>query len=424
VGAELVLVVSYSVPLPAAAPQTALTLPLVWLDQFTETETTVRVWAGPHPTGIRIPVRVNGPWSEIAPQAVRDIPDFPAMSFVASGIDVPLELLVEDVAGGPLARLAIDRIWIQALVEDTGRQGYRIRALLRSVHSQNVDLELPLPPAVCQFQAFIDGRRLTWITPDPLGSPRTVRLRLEAEPTRAIRVLELMYAVGAGTKSASPWSVTLAPPRWSDDAIVPAARWQIGFADGRAAVTLDRAEFVQQWVWDRGLVRPQPIWTTPVLSRWFAGDARFSELEVSGEDTTLAAVAAADKPIHFLTVSRALAWIVCSLSIIGLGAALSMLSARARPIIAVGIALAAACLALLAEQAMTAFITFAQPGLLMLILLGIARYVLTKRNSRQSVFLPRGVRPGLPPVVNGPNGRSAVRRRPEPTTVDAPAAPN
>jgi hypothetical protein len=73
-----------------------------------------------------------------------------------------------------------------------------------------------------------------------------------------------------------------------------------------------------------------------------------------------------------------------------------------------------------ADQATGVFLTFAQPGALMLIPVGITRFVLRKRDGRNPAFLPRGKRPESLHVLNGSSTHSLHRLRKEPTTVDAP----
>jgi hypothetical protein len=398
-------------------------IPLVWLDQFTAMETTVRIWPGPNSGSLRVAERAHGPWSEIAPQAVRESPELPSLALVATGIDLPLELVLEDVAGGPLTGTVLTRIWNQVLVNEQGQQLYRIRGLLQATHAQNVDVELPVSPAAGQFQAMLDGKRLSWTVPDPAGAGQSVRLHVTAEPNHSVRVLEMTYSIDAASGRASPWIVTLLPPRWGANAIVPPAWWQIGFADGRAALALTTgADFACQWIWDRGLLRTRPALTNTALSRMFADIDRSGDLEATGDDTALVALTAAQAPMRFFTVPRSLAWLICSLGVIACGFALVTLSGRARLLLAGGIVLAVAALAIVADQAITTIFVFSEPGLVMLIPLGLAWFMLHKLNRRQPVFLPRGVRPEAVPVMNG-TGAHKSHGRLEPTTVDAPVGP-
>jgi hypothetical protein len=268
----------------------------------------------------------------------------------------------------------------------------------------------------------VDNKRLTWTVSSAPGSERAVRLRIDPDATRSIRILEFTYAIGPASHQGGSWLLTLAPPRWPADAVLPAARWQIGFADGRAALALNSsAEFAQLWTWDRGLLRSQPSWTSTMLSRWFVGDARFGDLDVSGEDTTLVAVAASDEPIRFLAIPRSVAWITASLCAIAVGLGLLTLQRRPRALLAACCLLAIVSLVLVAEQAAGVFLTYAQPGMLMLIPVSITRLVLRKRHNQHAAFLPRGMRPERRYFANGSGAHGARGRRKEPTTVDAPA---
>ena len=123
---EAALAVIYTVPLPDTAANTAVAMPLLWLDEFTNVETTVRVWAGPHAEGVRVPRRFIGPWSEIPPQAIAALPELPALSAVTVQARAPLELVLDDAPGGPGTGAWFNRFWNQVLIEENGRQVYRI----------------------------------------------------------------------------------------------------------------------------------------------------------------------------------------------------------------------------------------------------------------------------------------------------------
>jgi hypothetical protein len=407
---ETVLAVTFTIPLPDAAANTSVATPLLWLDEFTNVETTVRVWAGPHAKGIRLPRRFVGPWSEIPTQAIGAVSELPALSAVTVQSRAPLELVLDDVAGGPGAGAWFNRFWNQVLIEESGRQVYRIRAALRSTRGQYIDVQLPIATSAAQLLVQLDQKRVTW-TARP-SDDRIARFRVDVDPNRVVRILEVTYSIPATQKS-HPWFVTLAAPVWLGDAIVPPARWQIGFAEGRAAISLDAAaDFVQQWSWDRIMLRPQPAWTTSALSRWFFNDSRTAESDEQGAEAALVALAPADGHLQFFTVPRTIAWIGSSLGIVALAALLFALRGKARVIFAISLAVLIALTALLSDQAIGVLISFAQPGLIVLLAFALAALLLRSIDHRSAVFLPRGMIPQ--------STESRIRRR-EPSTIDAPA---
>ena len=335
---ETTLAVTFTVPLPDAAANTAVATPLLWLDEFANVETTVRVWAGPHADGIRLPRRFVGPWSEIPPQAVGALFELPALSAVTVQSRAPLELVLDDVAGGPGTGAWFNRFWNQVLIEESGRQLYRIRAALRSTRTQYIDIQLPIATSVAQLLVQLDQKRVTWAARP--SDDRIARFRVDVDPNRTAHILELTYSIPATQKS-HPWFVSLAAPIWLGDAIVPPAHWQIGFAEGRAAIALDAtADFMQQWTWDRIMLRPQPAWTTSALSRWFFNDSRTAESDEQGAEAALVALAPADGQLQFFTVPRTIAWIGSSLGIVVLATILFALRGKARVVFAISLACA------------------------------------------------------------------------------------
>ena len=116
--------------------------------------------------------------------------------------------------------------------------------------------------------------------------------------------------------------------------------------------------------------------------------------------------------MQFFTVPRTLAWIGSSLAIVVLATILFALRGKARVAFAISLAVAIALTALLSDQALGVLISFAQPGLIVLLAFALAALLVRSIDRRGAVFLPRGMIP-----------QSTVPRigRREPSTVDAPA---
>jgi hypothetical protein len=435
-GRDHTLALAYSFPLPGAEPprgyteaatppaRPPVTVPLVWLDPGQRCETVVRVWAGVTPTGSLLPVLAEGPWMELPTQVVPDYPSLPTLVLHGSGPGLPLSLHLTDGSPGPGTSLVVERIWVQALMDEDGQQAYRTRCLVRPQHVHFLDVELPAPPAAVQFAALLNGKRLNWQTVET----RTARLRLEPDPGRYPQTLELTYLVLHGrTEMArgSRWQVTLVPPRLRGLVFIGPLRWQVGMASGDLAVSLDDdLDFETRWDWRRGLLGPQPAWTAAALQRWFFTDARPQASEADptdGMETTLVAWQPAPEPLRFLVVSRPLALLVGSLAVVGLGlAAACWVGPRGRLIGAVVLAGVLTWFGVTYPQPLTVLLYVAQPGLAVLVVVLGTRWLLQRRYRRQVLFLPSLAHPQTSGSSSGRGGGNRARR--EPTTIDAPAA--
>jgi hypothetical protein len=318
------------------------------------------------------------------------------------------------------AEPTIERLWQQVFVSEDGEQTYRLRGLVRTTGSREIEIGLPGSPNDTRFQATLDGKRMQWIVANRGEPSSVVRLRIDPDAERPQQVLDLTYHLPAEFEGMATWMVILRPPTWISP-IAPATRWQIGFGGKGVPISLDRdPKYLQHWRWEYGTYRPQAAWTTATLSRWLVGDVRLSDSETSGSDSELVAAAHPSQPLRFLLVPRAFLWLVCSLFVLVVGAATAILGGKGRAILWCLMLLGTAGLVLLYPQALGVVFTFAQPGFLILLLILVVWAVTHRRSQRESVFLPRGVRPGV--ASNGESRSvSAIRRMPEMSSTNVPS---
>jgi hypothetical protein len=423
-GRDHTLTVAYSFPLPPGPDRPPVPVPLVWLEPGPRCETAVRVWAGVTPTGSLLPALADGPWTELPPEAVPGYSSLPALVLNGAGPGLPLALSLSDAGPGPGTSLLVERIWVQALVDEDGQQAYRTRCLVRPQHTHYLDVELPAPPTAIQFAAALDGKRLGWHS----AEGRAVRLRIDPDPGRTAQVLELTYLLLQGRSDlsrGSRWQMTLVPPRLRGPVFAGPLRWQVGLTSGDLPVYLgDTADFEQRWGWQRGLLAPQPAWSAGALQQWFFADARPASGEADpadGLETALVAWQSAAEPLRFVVVPRSLALLAGSLAVLALGLAAARWTGP-RLLVGGAVALAAAAvwLGVTHPQPLAGVLYAVQPGAAVLaVVLGI-RWLLQRRYRRQVLFLPSFTRqPGPGSSLTRGNG---ARARREPTTIDAPAS--
>lgn len=413
---ETIATVIYSFPLTGSAAQRTEELPLVWLDQFADVETDVLIWSGALTNGDRRPTHAVGPWTEMAPPIVADMPAIPSMALHGSGADLPLAITIDDDSRA-LSQIMVERLWVQALVDQDGRQSVRIRGLLRTPSAQTLQLTLPRPATESQFQASLDGKRLSFAPGDQ--GDTSIRLRIDSDAARTSRVLELTYVLAPTSVGGGRFLRRIETPNWHTATPLPIARWQIGVGDDHAALFLGSAEGVENWSWERGFWESQPRWTSSSLSKWLIGDGRYGDIEGAGAGSSLTAIGKLGVPISIVLVPRSAAWLVCSLAILGFG----IVVLKSRPGIRFGIVVGAmALIGILAAvhwQFVAALALYAQPGMLILALMLAGHWTLD-RWRRPTVFQSVGAwsgRPTLPIASAQPEARDSQTGEDEPDLI-------
>jgi hypothetical protein len=327
--------------------------------------------------------------------------------------------------------LVVERVWVQAVVDADGQQAYRTRCLIRPQQTHYLDVELPAPPAGIRFAALLEGKGLPWTTGDGPGG-RFVRLRLDsADVAQGPQHLDLVQLLPP--RAGSRWDVTLTPPRLRGPVFIGPVRWQISLASGNLLVGRDSAaEFEWRWGWQRGLLVPQPAWSTADLQRWFGPDSRSAVQALEGLETTLVGWQPALEPVSYVVVPWSSALFVGSFAVLSLGLGAVWVAPRWRVAGAVVLALGLVWLAAVRPDALALVSFTAEPGLAVLSVVLVARWWARRRYRRRVLFLPGFARPTVDPVrvhrgtvatesslVRNGVGTSRVRR--EPSTIDGPA---
>ena len=141
-----------------------------------------------------------------------------------------------------------------------------------------------------------------------------------------------------------------------------------------------------RWSWSRGLLSPQPRWTTPVLSRWLHGESAPGLSDSADDEGALTAVGSPSEPVHLAFIPRTAGMLIGSMALIALATALALSRPGRRFAIAVTTLLAVAVLAAVNPAVAGAIFVFAQPGILMLIPLAAAWFAIDRRLGRSRVF--------------------------------------
>jgi hypothetical protein len=177
------------------------------------------------------------------------------------------------------------------------------------------------------------------------------------------------------------------------------------------------------WGWRGLLWAPRPQASEADLEAWFAGTD--SAPDAAPVAPALVAWRDADEPLQLTHVPRQFWLVGCSLLTAVLGLALTRLALSPRRgrsawawvlgglLLTIVLALAAFAPALASQLAYGA-----QPGLLVVLLLAVAQWLLHERHRRRVIFLPSFSRPRTGSSV----ARSESRPPGEPSTVDAPRA--
>lgn len=394
-GRETSFAIAYSFPLPTGPNRPAVAAPLVWLEPAGRCETDVRIWSATTPNGVLAPTLADGPWTEVAPQIVADRPTLPTLALHSSGQQAPLLLQLAEAPAGPGVGLIVERIWVQAMIDEDGQQAYRTRCLIRPQQTHFLDVELPAPPTAIQFAALIDGKRINWTTADGTGG-RSARLRLDPTdgPHRTI-ALDLIYVMAPTRAGSTPWRITLKPPKLRGPVFSGPVRWQIVALSGETLVDLDEStDWEQRWTIRHGLIVPRPRMSISQLNHWFSSDQRYSSnLDSSDEfQAELVGWQASAESIRLLMAPRGFLLICVSLAVLLVGWSVSLLSPRWRRIVVFLLLPVIVWLAWARPQLLTVVLVSAEPGLVVLLVAALARWWLDRRRNRRELFSPGFVR--------------------------------
>lgn len=426
------VVLHYAVPLPAN-PKGPLPVPLFWPENATRCEMKVRVWSDP---GVQ-PMPATGSWDELPTELVPRHESLPSLVLRGSGVprdagpEFPLALQLTEPAGTPLATLLVHHQLIRASVGESGQQSYRVRYLFDKLGARFLDVELPGTPAALGLEAFLDGKPVPFRAVNEEGrdsdTGRIARLRVEPELYRQRALLDLRYQIApSGKKGDGRLRTTFFPPLLRGHVLPGEVRWQVALPPEWLALHADSPAMARQRLGIRaGLPAPRPAWSSADLERWIAGpdprnaapDPMTDPTPRSPELTCWQPTAGALTVIHLPHQ----VWLLAgSLTFLATGLALifAPLPRRARGAILGVLGFLALAAGLCWPFALAMFLYGCSFGLLVLPLAIGIHWFLQRRYRRRVMFM-RGfsrLAPGSSIVQTG----SSLRRRGEPSTVDAP----
>lgn len=398
-------------------------VPLVWVDQATRGTTKVRVWTEP---GYQ-PALSGGPWEELPIEISPDRADrLPALVMRTHTLEAPLMLRLTHAAVTPLATIVVDRVLLQAQVNEDGFQTYRARFLLAKLITRTIDIELPAPPSNLNLELSLDGQRIDNLqVEDETG--RLVRLQVEPDLYQKPVVLDLHYQLVPGREAdkSGKWLTTLQPPLLRGNVFLGRVRWQVGLPSNWLPLYAgDGITVEQRWGLRGWLPAPRSAVSGVELERWFstASGTTLSEeeLETAGMPS-LVGWQTSLKPLRLVYVPQQ-AWLVsCSLIVVvlGLGLFFAPLSRAQFWLGVTVVTLAMIASGLWWPSVLPAVAYGGELGALVLILVVLGQWMLQRRYRRQVIFMPGFTRMKAgSSLIRGSSGSNRGRR--EPSTVDAP----
>lgn len=402
-----VFAVTYSFPLPAGASP-SVGVPLAWLEPCPRCETELRVWTGP----TFIPVRADGPWTELPPQPVAEQPELPALSLHASGSQLPLSLRLRAFDAGAVP--TVDRQWAQVAL-DGGAQTYRVRARVRPARGRQLVVELPGGIDGARASVLVDGKR---VSGGGGATGRRWQVPADAENGQAPRLVEMLY-VRRSDGFAGATSIEL--PEYVG-AEAPTTRVQVALPPSSVALAGGPYSFPESLRWAGLWPDLGPAQTTADVAAWFAVKGRPVEtdpLVAESLNAGLLAVSPAGGAIRVVVVPRPLLMLTASaVALLAFAAVAAGGPAWGRALRAVAVAAGVAALGIAAPQAAGRLLLAAVPGLVAIPIIAAVRAFVHHRYRQRLLMLPGFSRDV--PAARAANG-FAPRR--EPSTVDAPERP-
>jgi hypothetical protein len=231
-------------------------------------------------------------------------------------------------------------------------------------------------------------------------------------------ILELEYKVPAG-ESGRLWQATLQPPRFHGEVLTGSVRWQVELPREPVAVVLgENAHLDYRWTLQGWLLAPETQVTSADLESWLSG----KESTGTGEsgDVALTFWRNGTSPAYLLHMPRPIWLLICSALVLGIGLGLYLLPWGRLGVGLAGFAISLAVLAVALwwPAALPPLLFGSQPGLVVLVLLLGAQWLVQERYRRQVVFLPGFTRLQHSSLVQGQG-----RKPREPSTIDSPPAP-
>jgi len=412
------VILTYSFRLPERAAD-SFPVPLVVVPTATGGESRVYVWSDP---GTR-PELKDGRWEVRRTEEVKGVDSFPSLVLMAPQPSPPLTLGLGEGDGVSLAAFRVERVLIQAAVEDGGQQRYRARFVVGQIATPSLDVDLPAPlfrPNPADVAVLLAGKPAVWKPVDEAGREaavsRTARVQVPADLAGKSIVLEIAYTLLPGR---TVLQTMLQPPQLRGDPGAAPVRWQVVLPSSWVPLSQDALGPDYGWQKRGWLMALRPTVTTGDFERWFAGsEGPRADDSKPYPDPTVAVWRSVPEPLRLSHVPEQPWLLVCSLTLLIVGLALAFVSLPRAvfwgTLAATGVGLLLA--GLFWPGVLAAILYGCEPGALVLLPVLAVQWLLQQRYRRQVVFLPGFTRMKAgSSLVRG----SSNRPRGEPATVDA-----
>jgi hypothetical protein len=484
-GNEHVLTLDYGFPITSGL----FAVPLVSPAEVTRGEQKVRVWVesslSPDVTAVPSP---DQPWVTRNVEAVAGRDRLPVLVLWSGRVDAGLRLHREEGPGG-----AEDGSWVvwptralmQVDLRPDGAQDWRARFVLARL-AADLDVVLPAPPEGIELKVFLDGKGVPAVAAPGSSDRRGYRVRLRFDPdlVREGSILELTYRLLPGHVSAQAFTDVLRPPRLMGqprEEALPVC-WDVRLPSGRVVVSPEPGRSIPiTWGWRGWLWAPQlGPGVTEDLRGWL-GAPRWDRTALASSATgagqergppSLVCWSHGGEPLSLVHTTERAWLLLCSLGLLLVGLGLGILaqpsfrkghrwpnaSGRMGPppagagafltsagfwVALLLLALLAAAVGVLRPGVLGQVLYGCQPGVIVLLGVGIVQWLVIRRRRRRLLFLPsfrreprRSTFPGEPlPDSTGSwprspshqgngsqaNGSGPRGRKPEPAALPAPA---
>jgi hypothetical protein len=396
---------------------------MLWPATLGQIEQRVRVWE--RATSNLRPIPTGGPWEELPAEPVAERESLPALVLFGNA-PAPLTLDLAEAAGLAPAGVVAERVLIQVAAGDAGQQRYRARFFIHSVAAPSVDVELPATvAALANLEVTLGGKRLDQVTvvdaagtAVPAAAGRIIRVPLPPQGRATeLAVSYFLAETRAGASALARWRLDLIPPKLRGPVFIGPVRWQVMLPNDDFVLPADEHVLLEQtWGRRRFLPAPVPARSGPELEQWLRGTGEADD--IASPEPSAVVRAAGLEPVRLVPVPRMMWYLLCSLGVLALGGALTMMR-RARWLFWLALTLllaAVAAAALLWPQATLIVLAGAPPGVFVLALLLLILSWQARRYRRRVVFLPSFQRTKPPSTSSRP--ASSQRRRP--SVADAP----
>jgi hypothetical protein len=316
----------------------------------------------------------------------------------------------------------VERILVRVVVGAEGNHTYRVRFVLNKLNARHLDLSLPIPLASTNLAIRLAGRAPSSLylvdeTGREVDVSKVVRMGVDPDLSHKPVILDVSYQIDAGRMSGnSLWQSMLQPPVLLDAVLLGRVRWHVELPAGWMPLYV-RAGYTTElsWGWWGWLLTPLPTASTANLEQWLTGgegatSSALSEPSLVCWHTQLGTLPLVHVPQRY--------WLLaCSLVFLALGLGL-VYTPMPRVLFwscLTACGLIVALIGIFWPSMVPAVVYGCEPGVVVLVLVVAAQWMLYQRYRRQVVFMPgfKRVKQGSSLVRGGSSNRSR-----EPSTVD------